>query len=116
MGNNLIVNGLSTFFGNVVFKNQVEFDNTIKVNTDTAREITIAKGKDKVSVVFTQPYSTPPIVSISLLIDDPTLEAKILSAGYDYAIVNKTTTGFDIRLNKVAQDNLKFNWVAVETQ
>ncbi|MBI2594450.1 hypothetical protein HYW39_02010, partial [Candidatus Curtissbacteria bacterium] len=104
----LIVNGSSTFFGEVVFKDHVAF------GQDSIGEAVVKKGKAEVSVVFDKEYDYIPKVNISLVIDDGALEDKILNEGYTYAVVKRSTEGFVIKLNKNASSDFRFSWSAFE--
>ena len=104
----LIVNSSSTFLGEVVFKDHISF------GRDTAGEVVIKQGKDIVNVVFDKPYDFIPIVNASMVIDSQALETEILSANYDFAVVRRSEEGFTIRLNKLAEDDIKFSWSAFE--
>jgi hypothetical protein len=110
----LIVNGTSIFFDRVVFKDKVNFDGKILFGKDSAREVIVVKGKDSASIKFDTKYDSIPLINITLSIDDPALESKIMKEGYTYAVVKRTTEGFSIKLNQVAQDDLRFIWIAVE--
>ena len=112
----MIVNGVSTFFAQTVFKDKVRFDKHPTFPTDSGGDVFIKKGKDSVKVVFNKPYDAVPAISATLSIDNPSLEAQILDADYSYAVVKKTADGFSIKLNKLAQDDLKFSWTAIQTQ
>ena len=54
------------FFANVIFKGRVTFNN------DTAGIAIIPKWSQKVTVPFEKPYDKPPIVNISLVLDEAT--------------------------------------------
>ncbi len=88
---------------------------------------------DSGDVTFTQPYLEQPIISASVTFDqDPAAagspdqqaldlfkaQAKtdaqnLMQSGFNYVIVNKSATGFTIVLNKPADKNINFSWVAI---
>lgn len=110
----MIVNGASTFFAETIFKDKVRFDGKVLFGKDSAREVVIEKGKESVAVKFDTKYDSIPLVNITLSIDDVDLESKIIKEGYAFAVVKRSNEGFSIKLNQIAQDDLRFTWLAVE--
>jgi len=126
--NNFIVNGVSDFFGNVIFHSGVTFENTPVFDSDTAGFAVIKKGSDHVTVTFTKPYDQAPIINATITfnasdsasINLPTGEAgqvasesAVLSDHVNYIITNRTKNGFTILLGSPAQDDISFSWVAL---
>jgi hypothetical protein len=111
----IIITGVSNFLGETIFGDRVTFEDQVKFSNDTAGVVTIGQGKTTVVVKFTNEYDSVPQVTASLLAEGTALQKQaVLSAGYDYAITDVTTTGFTIQLNKQALSNVKFSWMAIQ--
>jgi hypothetical protein len=129
-----VFNKLATFFGITTFKDQVNFDATPVFNQDTAGFAVIKEGQQRVAVTFTSDYQGQPIVSVtptneqSVLLEDGNVSGETaadiaeLEADFQenffesdvkYLITNKHKSGFTIVLNKPAQRDLVFSWVAL---
>ncbi len=118
--NDIIINGLATFFDAVVFKKDVTFEGHQTVGNDTAGFATIKKGDKSVDIIFTKDYDSLPAVNASIIADkveDPHEQSQqdkdLLSQGIQYAIVHRTKTGFTIMLKDVALTDIHFSWSAV---
>ncbi len=99
----MIVDGPATFKAAVRFQNDVNFEGRATFNNDTGGFALIASGQDKVRVVFDQPYSAPPIISLSL--------GNGKFAKYSYQ--NVTAEGFEIVLEEPASADFTFSWIAL---
>ena len=84
----------------------------------------IEKDADLVEVTFKKEYETTPIVNISFtfdefkkedgIADDQSMrQKKLFEQGYTFMIVNRTTNGFTIVLNKKATEDISFSWIAL---
>ncbi|MEX2054608.1 MAG: SH3 domain-containing protein, partial [Candidatus Andersenbacteria bacterium] len=115
---------LAEFGGNVRFEKDVTFTGRPVFNNDTAGMAKVNAGGRRVDVVFTEAYATLPIVNATFTFDqihrdDGTIvnpeeqEERILAAGYTYLISRRTVSGFTIVLNKLAEEDLTFSWVAL---
>lgn len=102
-------------------------------NNDTGGFAVIQAGQKKVQITFETQYLEQPVVSAEITLDederlsletDPQTLAVILSeqeqliqeildSGIRYFVVNKSTSGFWIILNKPAEQDIKFSWVAL---
>jgi hypothetical protein len=126
--NNFIANGVSDFFGNVIFHSGVRFDSTPVFDSDTAGFAVVTKGSDHVDVRFSIPYDQTPIINASItlnpltptpsetLLQQQERESQLESAALSnvhYIIVNRTTRGFTILLSQEASQNISFSWVAL---
>lgn len=136
--NNVVVNQLATFFGDVVFHGDVSFTGVPTFNTDTAGYATVAKGSDKTQIKFTKEYAHEPIVNASLvstkLTNDSLNQSKaagvcdqnddmqtcqdkvdkaILSDSIKYVVTDRTTKGFSIQLENGAKQPMTFSWTAL---
>jgi hypothetical protein len=116
----LLVSDFASFFGNVFFKKNVQFEGRPTFNSDTAGFAVINKGDKEVEIQFSDEYLNEPIITASIALDktdDPIkqkeLEDEVLSGNISYVITNKTTKGFVIKLNKAATDDITFSWVAL---
>jgi len=58
--NDIVINGLATFFDNVVFKKDVTFEGRPTFNNDTAGFAVIKKGDTKVDITFVKAYDSTP--------------------------------------------------------
>lgn len=125
--NNFIVNNLATFFGDVVFKGNVVFEGRPTFNKDTGGIAIIKKNSDRVDIVFEKEYEEAPIISASItfneekkldgsLRDTKELEQKLFAKSYSFVVVNKSKKGFIIVLNKKAEDDIEFSWLAVSVR
>jgi hypothetical protein len=129
--NNFLVNGVSDFFGNVIFHSNVAFDNAPVFDSNTAGIAIVTKGTDQVTVTFSQPYTQTPMVSANITLNPVTptpgetasqtqqrelaRESDILNNTH-YIIVNRTVNGFTIILDKPADENIRFSWFAFTVQ
>ncbi len=139
--NNLIVNKAADFFATVIFHGDVTFKGRPAFNADTAGYVTILKGTDKAEVTFTTEYETEPVVNASIvtvkLTDDVFNKLKedgtcdqnqektecedkmvraVLSQGSQFVISDLTIRGFEITLNKNADQDMTFSWTALEVR
>lgn len=122
--NNLIVNGVSNFFAQVIFKEDVIFEGRPTFNSDTGGSAIVKKDSDRVEVVFDKEYEKTPVISANITFDQKKnidgsikdtkeLEQKILEKGYSFVVVSKSAKGFTIVLNKRAEDDIEFSWIAL---
>lgn len=125
--NNFIVNGVSTFFQDAMFKAKVVFEGPVTFSSDAGGQAVVTKGTDRVTVSFDQEFEQNPIVNASVSFDEqkdsqgnvvPTdqLEQEFFDQGYSYLIVNKSTKGFTIVLNKKAMDDVNFTWTTLRVK
>lgn len=125
--------GDASFFGNVVFESGVEFKAPPTFNRDTAGFAIIKKGSKQVRVEFEKPYIVTPAVATDLVFEkeiDPNQETNteenteaeqeeelnfdaLFSQDIKSVIANKDNTGFTIVINKVAEEDLRFSWIAL---
>jgi hypothetical protein len=115
---NFIANGLSTFFGETIFKDKVEFEKNATFASDTGGVATIKKNAERVEVEFVN-------ASVSFdeakdekgnVEDTEEQEIKFFQENYSYIIVNKSKKGFVIVLNKKAKDDVTFTWTALQVK
>jgi len=126
--NNFIANGVSDFFGNVIFHSGVTFDSTPVFDSDTAGFAVITKGSNHVDVTFSKSYDNIPIINASITVNPITptpsetlsqqqgrevLLEKVALGNIHYIIMNRTTKGFTILLARPAKEDLSFSWVAL---
>lgn len=121
---NLIANNLSTFFGEVIFKGSVFFEERPTFNKDTAGIAVIKKDSNRVEIKFDKEYKEIPVINATLMLneykndvdsveDTRELEEKLFLQDYSYAVINKSNKGFTIVLNKKAVEDVEFSWFAV---
>ncbi len=114
--NNFIANGVSDFFGNVIFHSGVTFDSTPVFDSDTAGFAVITKGSNHVDVNFSKPYDNIPIINASITVNPITptpsetlsqqqgreVQLENVALGnIHYIIINRTTKGFTILLARL---------------
>lgn len=139
--NNLIVNGISDFFNNVVFHNSVAFKGTPTFNKDTAGYATILKESKRVEVKFEKEYKNEPVVNASLVTKKLTdaefnrykvegicdssasiqacqekIDQLLLTQVTQYVIADRSKKGFSIVIEKNAQTDLDFSWSALSVE
>jgi hypothetical protein len=122
---NLFVTGFTQFFGDTAFKGNVTFEKVPLFNSDTAGTVIILKGQDRVDVVFTNQYQAVPVITANLNIEQDKSEndadfadrqQQILAENYSFIVSNRTIKHFTIVLNKTANEDLTFSWVAISTK
>ncbi len=120
---NLLVSDFASFFGDVVFKKNVVFEGRPTFNTDTAGFAVITKGDRSVSVNFDDEYLSPPVITANISLDkledvsaQKQIEDQIFSGDLRYIITQKTAKGFVIKLNKNADFDIGFSWVALSVK
>lgn len=122
--NNLIANGVSNFFADAIFKGNVIFEQRPTFNNDTGGFAVVKKDANRVEVVFDKEYEKAPVVSVSIAFDQKKnddgsvkdskeLEQKVFEKDYLFVIVNKSTKGFTIVLNKKAEEDIEFSWISL---
>lgn len=115
---------LASFVSNVIFKGSVTFEKTPTFNKDTAGFAVITKDTDRVEVLFDEEYSFAPIINASITFEEEKdlsgevkltqeLEKRLFEKGYTYIIVNRASKGFTIVLNKKADEDISFSWMAL---
>jgi hypothetical protein len=139
--NNLVVNNLATFLGEVVFKDSVRFEGTPTFNQDTAGYINVPQGKKSVSVTFATDYEEVPVITAVLVAKQLTdeeykklvtaeycsekvgieacqekLSLKLLNEKPEYILTNRTKSGFTILLPKTAEIDYTFSWTALSVK
>ncbi len=102
----ITVKGVAGFESKVVFKNEVEFQDHITVDSDTAGGTIITVGATSTIVSFNRPYNSIPRISVNLL-------SSGTPAFVPYLIADKTTSSFSIILNGPAPTDLYFDWMAL---
>jgi hypothetical protein len=129
------------FHNNATFEGQTEFATSPTFNNDTAGTAIIRLGQRQVRIDFTQAFITAPVVSTTLnsgpLLNDSyqaylnanlctpeeglegceqKLKAKLLSADVHFVLTNQSATGFTIELAEPAEQDIQFNWTAVQVK
>ena len=125
--NNFIVNGASTFFGDALFKGNVNFEKSPTFSSDTGGFARIVKGTSRVEVQFDNQFENDPVVNAQVSFDEkqddqgnivPTddLEKSYFSQGYKFIVVNRNKKGFTIVLNKNTGQDVNFTWTAIQVK
>jgi len=125
--NDTIFNSLASFISKVIFKGDAFFEGRPTFNSDTAGFAVIKKDADNAEVVFDKEYATTPIITVNMtfdpvkladgqLEDSKVLQKRVADSNYSYFIVNRTTKGFTIVLNKNASEDLTFSWIALSVK
>lgn len=119
---NLIVTEWARFLSDVFFKGDVWFEGRTTFNKDTAGFAQILKDQTEVEVVFEKEYEIAPIVSTNINIakvedledlENQKVTEKFFAQDFKFVVQNITTKGFVVRLNKPAQEDLTFSWIAL---
>jgi hypothetical protein len=132
--NNFIVNGISTFFGDVNFQGRPTF------NSDSAGFAKVKTGDRFVKVKFDKEYESEPAIAANIYVPDMTsdlfaqyvvskicdktdleddCQAKVEEKAFDnsrYLITKKSTKGFTILLSKDASIDATFSWSAISVK
>ena len=98
--------GEAGFESKVTFKKEVEFQDHISVDADTAGTAIIATGTTSTLITFAKPYQSVPKVVANLQASTTPIFAQSV-------IVDKTVSGFRIVLNQPASTDLAFDWIAL---
>ena len=109
---NILTKVLAEFWNKVLFKGQTEFEKNPLFNKDMAGLAILNAGETGIEVKFENNFEETPIVNISLIADSDE-ESQTLAENYIYYIANRSRSGFFIRLNKSAKNNIKFSWTAL---
>lgn len=128
---NLIVNGVSDFFGKIIVRDDIELRGQLAVGNDTAGVAVIKKDTDHVDIQFAKPYDEVPLVTTSIALDtmidesatddvkvqqeeaQSRLEEAILSGNIQYVVTRKNKKGFTIKLNRKAPEDIQFAWTTL---
>src|SRR3989344_1530051 len=137
LANNIVASGVSTFLGEVVFKDRVIFERPVVVGDDAGGFVSVAKGKKSVAVIFEKEFSEDPVITVSVFTPELTEEVytQKTSAGecnkeegleacqvkYEdqvmqnnsFVISKKSKKGFTITLKNEATIDLNFSWSLV---
>lgn len=117
--------GLVEFFGLATFNDKVAFNDQVTFNSDTAGKAVIKQGSNKVTVTFKKPYASAPLVNSNVLLEDTKdangviteaadiKQQRYLAQGYFAMVANVTNEGFTIILNKNAEEDLTYSWLAI---
>jgi hypothetical protein len=126
---NALFNGRSVFMALAQFNGQVNFNDLVTFygravfNKDAGGNAVIRRGDSKIQISFSSAYNQSPIVVANYELDDTTLpdgstdsaqakQQRLLDGGYSYAVGNVTANGFTIFINKPAEEDINFHWLA----
>ncbi|MEO7364653.1 MAG: tail fiber domain-containing protein [Candidatus Saccharimonadales bacterium] len=104
----MIVNGNATFaqaarfIGDATFDGNITANGSLTLSNNSAGYAIIHTGQSIVSVKFSKPYATAPIITVSL--------GNGQFATYSYT--NVTATGFDIIMPTTSAQDYQFSWTA----
>ncbi|MFA7285699.1 MAG: hypothetical protein WC011_02535 [Candidatus Paceibacterota bacterium] len=118
------------FLAGVKFNGNAEFILPPLFNSDTAGFAIIKAGSKKVDILFENPYITQPVVTTSISFEDNIVTSpntnedsldtltneevnEFFNENINHVVTNKTKEGFSIRINKEANRDIKFSWVAL---
>lgn len=108
-----------SFAQSIKFNGQAEFMVPPLFNSDTAGFAVIKAGDNKVDVIFDQAYLTQPIVTANITFENNGVKmtdqqiADFFGENIKSVIVNKNQNQFTIQINKIADEDIKFSWVAL---
>lgn len=99
-----IFNKLATFVDKVLFQKDVKFAGRTSFNNDTGGYAKIAAGQTQVKVTFDEPYTQPPVVTLTVK----------NGQFVQYAYTDLTPEGFTIILSQPATADVEFSWTALQ--
>ena len=102
----VVIRGTTQFFGDVFFNGHVVF------NADTAGTVIIPQSTLTADVVFERPYATPPVVTVTVLLQDATESAFLADASHVGA-ANVTEKGFTVVLDSPIPQDMTYGWTAI---
>ena len=124
----LVIDGYTLFRKSVVFAQSVLFQSPVHflgsvfihghvmVGGDTAGIAVISQYTDTVSVLFSQPYEAPPLVTVSLTLKSATDSAAFLDEGHRAVVTDVSEKGFAIHVPEPALRDYEYNWVAISVK
>ena len=115
---NVIVTNIANFFGDAVFRGNVQFFGAPTFSKDTAGIVIVKKGESTAGVKFEKEYEKAPIINATMLDEgvEENLIQKLLEEGYTFAVSKRTSKGFSIVLNKKVSEDISFSWVAISVK
>ncbi|MEI6690379.1 MAG: glycine-rich domain-containing protein, partial [bacterium] len=115
----LLINHRPTLFSNfieflskVLITGEINFDGKVIFNKDTGGIAVIPVDANKVDIKFAKEYENPPIVNISLKLNDATQSAQIKD-DMTAAVSNVTVQGFSIVTNSISTHDVEYSWIAI---
>lgn len=120
-----IFDDIVEFFAKVIFHSDVDLlGKTYIANPvfgkDAAGVAVIPVASDEAHIVFNTPYETKPVVNITLSVSSSdasnSAEQAILNGDLRYVLENEDVSGFTIKINKPAPDDVSINWTALNNQ
>jgi len=119
--NTLRVAGATTFYGTitvigeagfqskVTFEKEVEFNDHLLVDQDTAGSVVIPQGESSAMISFQKPYEAMPRIVANL-------QSSGTPVFMPYLIADKSTSSFRIILENPAPSDLYFDWIALASK
>ncbi|MCE9585751.1 hypothetical protein K8R04_00320 [Candidatus Uhrbacteria bacterium] len=118
----LRVDRLSSIADLLTIATDIEMTGSITVNKDTAGFAVIKTGMRRMRITFDRPYVVMPVVQLSVnfkqLEDEELGQEELRIQNYfdqnmRYVVTHVTKEGFDILLDKQAQQDVRFSWIAL---
>jgi len=106
-----IFEGVVRFMSEVIFRAKVLFETAPVFPSNMGGRIVIHKGANQVSIPFSSPFENLPQVTVSLVVSNDESVGDM-----HYAVKDLSTLGFTLKLNKVAESQLEFSWIAVSVE
>lgn len=104
---------LATFNGPATFNDNVNVSKQLVLSNDAGGTALIRQGQQTVEINFTNPYSQAPIVTASwILPTDSNNQVIPYTSTYNFYVTKTTVNGFQIVLDKPAEQDLSLNWAA----
>ncbi len=98
--------GELTVYGQAIFKGQVEFQDHLTVDQDSAGSLVVLKDATSTEVKFETEYDKIPRVVATLNSLEPVY----------YAVIDKSEQGFRLALTQPAPEHLYFDWIALVSE
>ncbi len=91
-----------------IITGKLTVDGLVDFNEDTVATATIGSGDTEVEIIFSESYSTPPVITVTPEGED------FINSGVTYTIIDKDEDGFKIKISDPYTEDLLFNWHAFE--
>ena len=111
--NTLRVLGETVFEGNVTHQSQALFQGNVVLPKNMAGTITVPARSTRYAVVFTQPFDTTPVVTVTQYLANATSRNVSLSSYVFPFVTDVSPTGFTVILNRSISIPLLYNWIAI---
>jgi hypothetical protein len=115
MNGGLHVDQIGAIGDSINILNDTNIIGRLYTNSDSGGFAKIPKGGQRVDVTFDREYLEQPVLTTSLTLDagSATTPDSVFNSQISSIVINKSTKGFTIILNKVATDDITLSWMAL---